>query len=316
MNSSKISKEDLAVKNIVLNLLPFNNRKDMTKAEYVTKKILAFVLIYVLSVIVGEVVIIGVLSGMGYDVANGEMPPEGIVTWLLSYFEYFIYVLITFLYFKVIEKESLRSMFRGRALDYLAGVFLAVGFLGVIIGGNCAAGTISFLGVGEGVNVGNLLLILPGIVLQAASEEILCRGFLMNALKKKISVPASVFISSTVFVLPHVLGMLSCEPAYLIVGILNLYLISILFSVLTLRRGSIWMACGLHFAWNYVLNVVMGLAVSGHESVSNGPLAFLVKEGNLLNGGAYGIEASILTTVVIGLALAGLCFLLVPKKRI
>lgn len=294
------------MKNIVLNLLPFNNRKEMTVPAYVIKKLLAFVLIYAASVIIGEAVIIGALSGMGFDVMNGEMPPEGIITWLLSYFEYAVYILLAFLYIKVIEKESPKAMFQGKALDYLTGVVFAVGLLAVILCGCLASGSISFLGVGADVKLSKMLLILPGIVLQAASEEILCRGFLLGALKKKISVPAAVLISSTVFVLPHFLGMLSCEPEYFIVGTINLYLISILFSVLTLRRGNIWMACGLHFGWNYVLNNVMGLTVSGNESLSDGPLAFAVNGGNLLNGGAYGIEASILTTIVIALALAGL----------
>ncbi|MCR5458339.1 MAG: CPBP family intramembrane metalloprotease [Acetatifactor sp.] len=294
------------MKNIVLNLLPFNNRKDMTAPEYVIKKLLAVVLIYVASVIIGEAVIIGALSGMGFDVMNGEMPPEGIVTWLLSYFEYGIYILLTLLYCKLIEKEAPKSMLRWKVSDYLAGTLLAVGLLGVILCGCCATGSISFLGAGAGVNVSRLLLILPGIALQAASEEVLCRGFLLAALKKKISDPAAVFISSTVFALPHFLGMLSCEPKFFIVGVINLYLISIFFSLLTLRRGSIWMACGLHFAWNYMLNCVMGLTVSGNESLTDGPLAFVVNGDNLLSGGAYGIEASILTTIVTALSLAGM----------
>ena len=111
-------------------------------------------------------------------------------------------------------------------------------------------------------------------------------------------------------ILEHVLLLLVDFPDRFkiiqVVGVINLYLISILFSVLTLKRGNIWMACGLHFAWNYVLNNVMGLTMSGRESLSDGPLAFGVNGGNLLNGGAYGIEASILTTVVLTLALAGL----------
>ena len=306
MDLSKNFKEDLLMKNIVLNLLPFNNRKEMTVPAYVIKKLLAFVLIYIASVIIGEAVIIGSLSGMGFDVMNGEMPPEGIVTWLLSYFEYAVYILLAFLYIKVIEKESPKAMFQGKALDYLTGAVFSVGLLAVIICGCCASGSISFLGVGADFKLSKLLLILPGIVLQSASEEVLCRGFLLGALKKRIPVPAAVFISSSVFVFLHFLGMLSCEPEYFLVGTINLYLISILFSVLTLKRGNIWMACGLHFAWNYVLNNVMGLTVSGCESLSDGPLAFGVNGGNLLNGGAYGIEASILTTVVLTLALAGL----------
>ena len=302
------------MKNIVLNLIPFNNRKEMTAPEFVIKKLLAFILIYIASVIIGEAVIIGALSGMGFDVMNGEVPPEGIVTWLLSYFEYAVYILLAFLYIKLIEKESPKAMFQGKALDYLTGAVFSVGLLAVIICGCCASGSISFLGVGADFKLSKLLLILPGIVLQSASEEVLCRGFLLGALKKKISDPAAVFISSSVFVFLHFLGMLSCEPEYFVVGLINLYLISFLFSLLTLWRGNIWMACGLHFAWNYVLNCIMGLTVSGNESLSDGPLAFVVNGDNLLSGGAYGIEASILTTVVIAMVLTS-AYVVAKRKK-
>jgi hypothetical protein len=42
-------------------------------------------------------------------------------------------------------------------------------------------------------------------------------------------------------------------------------------------------------------------------------LAFKVNEGSLLNGGAYGIEASIITTVVLGVALV-LISVIMKKK--
>jgi hypothetical protein len=40
------SKEEPSMKTHVINLLPFNNRTEMSRTEYVIKKVLAFILIF------------------------------------------------------------------------------------------------------------------------------------------------------------------------------------------------------------------------------------------------------------------------------
>lgn len=90
---------------------------------------------------------------------------------------------------------------------------------------------------------------------------------------------------------------------FAIVGIINLYLISSIFSMFVLWRSNIWIACGLHSVWNYVLYVIMGLSLSGSESASEGVILFQVNDTSLLNGAEYGIEASVITTVVLGVVL-------------
>ena len=45
----------------------------------------------------------------------------------------------------------------------------------------------------------------------------------------------------------------------------------------------------------------MGLSVSGSEIKSDSVIRLCVEKSNIFNGGEYGIEASIITTVVLGL---------------
>lgn len=123
---------------------------------------------------------------------------------------------------------------------------------------------------------------------------------MLHSLKEKIPIPTAVAVSSSAFVFPHLLSLLEADFLYAVVGIINLYLISIIFLMLVLWRSGIWIACGLHSAWNFILYVIMGLSLSGSESVSKGVILFSVKDVSLLNGAEYGIEASILTTVVLG----------------
>lgn len=76
----------------------------MSGAEYIIKKLFAFVLIYGGSAILGEGIIIGILFGMGYDPLHGVMP-EGQISELLLYYGFVIFSLVTLLYCRFVEKK-------------------------------------------------------------------------------------------------------------------------------------------------------------------------------------------------------------------
>ncbi|MGN1205302.1 MAG: lysostaphin resistance A-like protein [Lachnospiraceae bacterium] len=290
-------------KSIIYNLCPFNNETNMSIAEYIIKKLLAFILIYGFSAVLGEGVIIGILYGMGYDPLNGVMP-TGQIAELFVYYGFIFFAFITLFYWRFVEKKTIQSIgFSGNAIDYLAGALLAVILLFIIISICCILGSMTFDGLNTNVDIKSLVLWAIAFCIQGAAEEIMCRGFLLHSLKKRISVLPAIMISSGAFTLPHLPGLLESDLIYAIVGIVNLYLISIVFSELVLWRSNIWIACGLHSVWNFMLYVIMGLSLSGSESVSKGAILFSVKDANMLNGAEYGIEASVITTVVLGMLL-------------
>ena len=290
-------------KGIIYNLNPFNNETNMSSAEYVIKKLLAFILIYVISAVLGEGVIIGILYGMGYDPLHGIMP-AGEISELLLYYGFLVFSLVTLLYCRFVEKKNIKFVgFSGNPIEYLAGALVATILLFIILGIGCLCGSISFYGFSTNVNIKSILLWILAFGIQGATEEIMCRGFLLNSLKNRISIPLAILISSTAFVFPHLSSLIEADFVYAVVGIINLYLVSITFSILVLWRSNIWIACGLHSAWNFILYVIMGLSLSGSESVSKGVVLFSVKDTSILNGADYGIEASVITTVVLGMLL-------------
>ncbi|MDE5946148.1 MAG: CPBP family intramembrane metalloprotease [Oscillospiraceae bacterium] len=296
-------------KSIIYNLSPFNNNMDMSVTEYIIKKLLAFVLIYCFSAVLSEGIIIGILYCMGYDPFHGVMP-VGLIGELLPYYGFMIFSLVTFAYCRFVEKRTIKSIgFSGNIVDYLAGALLAIILLFIIISISCIFGSMIFSGFNTNVNIKSLILWILAFGIQGATEEIMCRGFLLKSLQKRISIPIAIMIISTVFVFPHLFSLLEANFVYAIVGIINLYLISIIFSILVLWRANIWIACGLHSIWNFILYGIMGLSLSGSESISKGVILFSVKGANMLNGAEYGIEASIITTIVLGL------FLFVILKR-
>lgn len=292
----------MKIKNFIRNIIPFNNAQEMPTALYIIKKMLAFFLIYGLSAVLGEAIIIGVLSAMGYDPLNGVMP-SGHLGELLQYYGFAVFFIVTVLYCKLIEKRKLNTLgFNKKGLDYLFGGAVAILLLAVIIGLCCVSGVLGFSGVATGIDVGYLIALFFAFLIQSLAEETICRGFLLPSLSKKTSLPLAIFVSSTAFALPHLSSLLSADTQFAVVGIINLYLVSVIFSLLFVLRSNIFIVSGLHCVWNFVLNGVMGLSVSGSDSNASGVLNFEVHSSNILNGGVYGLEASIITTVVLGIS--------------
>ena len=288
------------MKTHVINLLPFNNRMEMSGTEYVIKKVLAFILIFFVSGILGEAVVIGLYTGMGYDPLHGVMP-EGLIAGLIPYYGYILFSIIAILYCKFIENRSLQDIgLTKQGTDYLLGIGIAVVMLVLVVILCLVTGSVSFWGINRDVNIKGLLLWGIAFIIQGFEEEILCRGFLMNTLKKRVSVPLAVFISSTAFVVPHLImtSILDSGLVYALIGIANLYLVSALFSIIVLWRGNIWISCGLHAAWNYILNIIFGLTVSGNGAKMEGLFLIRINMFNIINGSEYGFEAGIATMAI------------------
>lgn len=295
------------------NVSPFNNREDMSASWYVAKKLVAFIAIYILSAVVGEGIIIGIHYAMGYDPLHGIMP-MGKWADLVPYYGMILFLAMIMLYCKLVEKRSIKSMgFNRKIADYLTGGLLAVVLLAIIIGSCLVTNVLSYRGINSYIDVKYVLALFIGIVIQGAAEEVLCRGFVMNSLLlKKISVPVAILASGTAFTLPHLMKM-EADFIYVVIAIGNLYLVSAVFSLLALCRVNIWIACGLHSVWNFILIGMLGLTLSGNEAETPGILVFKTESLNIINGGSYGIEAGIATTLVLGVTV--LILIKIWKKR-
>lgn len=75
-------------------------------------------------------------------------------------------------------------------------------------------------------------------------------------------------------------------------------------SFVALREGSLWLICGIHAGWNYFQGNIFGVPVSGNPE-ANSLLAFGPTEGSneALTGGDFGIEASLVGTLILAIAL-------------
>lgn len=291
------------VKKYVKMLSPFNNRTDLPAPMFICKKMLAFFLLYFAAGVLGEVVIIGGLTVLGYAPLHGVMP-DGKTGALIPYYGFSLFLLLTLLYCKYVEKRTIRSVgFNSRIFDFLTGAGIAIILLVLIIGVGCIVGSIVYIGTGEETDLFWLIAFMVSLLIQSSAEEVMCRGFLMTSLLEKILIPTAVFFSSLAFALPHFGTLFEAESLYIIIGIVNLFLISALLSLLVLHHGNLWIACGLHGIWNFLLFGICSLTLSGNESDISGIFCFRIERADLWNGGRYGIEAGILTTIILGMTL-------------
>ncbi|MCR4638635.1 type II CAAX endopeptidase family protein [Ruminococcus sp.] len=289
------------MKKFIKNINPFNNRTEMPAAVLVIKKLLAFILCFVVGTLLGNAVVIGAMIAGGKNFTQGETFSESTME-LLGLYAMAGMIAASVLYWKLIEKRKLSEMGLTKHIGgWFAGALIGTGLLFVCVAAIMLTGSISFEGLSQDTNAPMLMLLLGGYIIQSAAEEFLCRGLVLCSLRDRVPMPVAVAASTFVFTFNHWGNFSGSEPRYIFSGVLCLVVISCVFSFLTLKTKSIWAACGLHSLWNFCLSCVLGLDLSG-ERASAALIDMKSVGENLLNGGNYGIETSIITAALLAAA--------------
>lgn len=302
------------MKQFLKNILPFNNRAEMPTALFVVKKILAFWLCYIVGLFVAEGFVILLHFALGKNMLVGDVFEPQTIT-LITYYGYIIVLSVALLYWKLIEKKSLSEMgMTKRFGNYFIGVIVGVLLLAVSVFSIVLTGNIEYQGFFENANILMIILSIGGFIIQGATEEILCRGIVLHALKEKAPLWIAIAVSTILFIIPHGSSLFEGGTIIGVIGVANLVLISIIFSLLTIYFQSIWAACGLHSFWNAILYCILGLNLSGKDETVTAIFNMQSVSNNIWNGGAYGIEASGITTVVLALTAAMIWYM--NRKRV
>lgn len=292
------------MRELIKNISPFNNRTKMPMALFILKKILAFWLCYILGLLISEGAVILLHFALGKNMLIGDTFDAQTIT-LITYYGYIIVSCVALLYWRFIEKKPLSEMELTKSLgSYLIGAIVGVLLLAVSVVAIIFTGNMEYLGRFENADIPVILLLIGGFIIQGATEEILCRGIVFHSLKGKTSLCAAIDISTLMFIIPHLPSLLEGEAIYTLFGVINLLLISTIFSLLTVRFKSIWAACGLHSFWNAALYCILGLNLSGNDNSVTAIFNIRSIGKNIWNGGEYGIEASIITAAVLAASAA------------
>ncbi len=103
------------------------------------------------------------------------------------------------------------------------------------------------------------------------------------------------------------------NPGMTVTPVVNLMIVSVVFSLVYYNRGSLWIAGFAHAIWNYSQGVIYGSLISG-ILVEGSVMTLIPIDGKvMLSGGNFGFEGSIVTSIV-GVILI-VVFSLIAKKK-
>ena len=173
------------------------------------------------------------------------------------------------------------------ALGLLIGfVMNGVSILAAVLAGSVQLDFVQF-------NVIGFVLFLIFIFIQASTEEIICRGFAYQRIKRTYGTAAAVIGSALIFSLAHIMN-----PGVTPLALLDIFLTGVLYALMVRYCDSIWMAMGAHTAWNLTQNILFGLPNSGMAS----SYSFFGLSGVASNSFAYdtafGVEGTIFAVAV------------------
>ena len=132
----------------------------------------------------------------------------------------------------------------------------------------------------------------------AINEELMVRGYILNNLLESYNKYVSLAISAFIFTLLHAIN-----PNISVVALLNIFLAGILLGVYYIHEKNLWFPIFLHLSWNYFQGPIYGFEVSGINL--KGVVQQEVIGHDLLTGGDFGFEGSLLLTVLMIGAIAG-----------
>lgn len=218
-----------------------------------------------------------------------------------------------FLYRRFVRKFEHRqpaelSISRSAMKEFLLGIGIGVGFIAIVMGILYLCDIYHPTGIGW--NVGLILGLTLGIG-AAFLEEPAFRGLLLRFLDKKWGVITAIIVSALVFGLIHVINTLGTGE-FSIVGPLAVVVEALPFIAAYYLTRRLWLAIGIHLAWNTTLYGIFGMPTSGIASLG-GIVKGSLHGSDIMTGGSFGPEGSIVT-IVIALLFSAVLFIVARRR--
>ncbi|MDY0395526.1 CPBP family intramembrane glutamic endopeptidase [Virgibacillus halophilus] len=205
-------------------------------------------------------------------------------------------IIVTWLLWKLIFKRKLRDMgFHRSRGDFLFGLFLGAISITIIF---------LVLFVSKQITLENgmmhpifsmyTLTYLLLFILVGFSEEMFFRGLIVSTLRSRGNSTVVVYVvSALIFGLAH-----GANPNASLLGIINIFLVGLLFIYMYVVTERLWLPIGYHITWNYFQGNVFGFPVSGTNP--HGIYHVTVDDNtSFLTGGSFGLEGGLMATILI-----------------
>lgn len=214
---------------------------------------------------------------------------------LISLFGTAFLIALCILYCKFIEKRNLRSIGlikKGAFKEYIIGLIVGLTMFSAVVLILVLSGQLSFISITLS-SIPIIIIFFLGFIIQGASEEFLCRGFLLNSIAAKNGIILGIILNSCLFGFLHIFN-----AGFSLLPLINIILVGVFFSVYAYRADNIIGVCAIHSMWNFAQGNIYGIPVSG---MNMGASILQIKNFNnsLLSGGTFGAEGGLACTIVL-----------------
>ena len=201
-----------------------------------------------------------------------------ILLFFVKYFEK-----TTFEYFGFSKENNLEAIKVGAGLA----IFSIVGVVVILLMSNNIS-----LSLSKDLKIGIIIILTMLVLMQGFLEEVVFRGYLMTRLAAKKGKWIAILLSSLFYLVFRM-----SNPTTSKIDLLNIFLISVVMSLLYWYFDNVLVIAIFHAFWNCISGVILGFNISGIR-VSDSLFAVkAISDKQILIGGSYGIEGSIIATV-------------------
>ncbi|MDE2620715.1 MAG: CPBP family intramembrane metalloprotease [Sphingomonadales bacterium] len=193
----------------------------------------------------------------------------------------------------------------GAGREYALGLAAGFALFAAVVGAVAALGGFTIDGVR---GLGRLWAMLAMAVATGLFEEVLFRGIMFRHVEAVAGSWVALAVTSAFFGMAHLANPDATWFAALAIAMEA----GILLGAAYMVTRRLWLACGLHTAWNFTQGWVFSAPVSGGKA-PEGLLVTRLHGPEWLSGGAFGLEASAVAVVLV--TAAGLALLVRAVRR-
>ena len=254
---------------------------DLLKNKGVMNFTLMFLLIIVYSFLQGILFEYVFKNIVGYNIISvlcSYIFSAVILLFFVKYFEK-----TTFEYFGFSKENNLEAIKVGTGLA----IFSIVGVVAILLMSNNIS-----LSFSKDLKIGIIIILAILVLMQGFLEEVVFRGYLMTRLAAKKGKWIAIILSSIFYLVFRM-----SNPTTTKIDLLNIFLISVVMSLLYWYFDNVLVIAIFHAFWNCISGLVFGFNLSGIKLSDSIFTVAAISDKQILIGGSYGIEGSIIATV-------------------
>ncbi len=218
---------------------------------------------------------------------------------VISFFSMIGAFLVLWIFMKYVDKEkfiTLGFQTKNRLLGFMLGVgigafIMSTSYLILLLLGEIIFQRIVF-------DLKEIIISIVLFSIVAIMEEVLVRGYILKNLMVSFNKYVALIVSSILFSSMH-----AFNPNIDLFSLTNIFLAGIFLGISYIHTKNLWFPIALHLSWN-LFQTIFGFNVSGQKTYSL--IEFSITENNLINGGKFGLEGSILSVIAMLIAIVGI----------